>query len=160
MNLCVACGDSNPEHLDHHHLVPRSRGGGNDETNLITLCRECHGKLHGIEWRNNHRDLTREGQARSRALGIKHGKPGKLTRQQRDEVVRRLLEGESARAISRSLNVSNHVIGRCAKMAGLTTGQGARKPGSWKRTREPTPIQGRTRQEIAEEMERFRDFWQ
>jgi HNH endonuclease len=25
-------------------------GGSDDETNLAALCRECHGKLHGVKW--------------------------------------------------------------------------------------------------------------
>jgi hypothetical protein len=47
---CVACGSI--DELHDHHLVPRSVGGSDDETNLITLCNSCHGKVHGItkEW--------------------------------------------------------------------------------------------------------------
>ncbi len=43
---CVACGIR--EQLHHHHLIPKSRGGGNAETNLITLCANCHEKIHGV----------------------------------------------------------------------------------------------------------------
>jgi hypothetical protein len=71
LNFCVACGD--PGHLnrlEHHHLVPRSRGGTDDETNLVTLCRACHGKAHGAVWGNDVRLLISEGQARARAEGI------------------------------------------------------------------------------------------
>ena len=156
MNLCVACGDSNPDHLDHHHLVPRSCGGGDEETNLITLCRTCHGKLHGIEWRNDHSKLTREGQARAKARGIKLGRSSKLTDQQRHEVVRRLLEGESARAIGSSLDISYKVITRHAKSMGMTVKQGARKPGSWQLGHRN--IQHTVRYtELSPD--RFRDFW-
>ena len=28
--------------LSIHHLVPRSKGGSNDPTNLVTLCNPCH----------------------------------------------------------------------------------------------------------------------
>lgn len=45
-NYCVACGIR--ERLHQHHLVPKSRGGSNDETNLITLCVNCHEKIHGV----------------------------------------------------------------------------------------------------------------
>lgn len=65
MSLCVACGDSDPAHLDHHHLVPRVRGGCDDEKNLVTLCCECHGKLHGVEWDNEHSKLIKEGMKRA-----------------------------------------------------------------------------------------------
>ena len=43
---CALCGD--PRALTIHHVWPRSIGGGNAPTNLITLCRYCHGLAHGI----------------------------------------------------------------------------------------------------------------
>jgi hypothetical protein len=48
LNFCVTCGRT--EGLEHHHLVPRVRGGSDDETNLFTLCDSCHGKIHGEDW--------------------------------------------------------------------------------------------------------------
>lgn len=38
--LCVWCGNPGPLTLDH--LVPRSLGGGNEATNLVTACRGCN----------------------------------------------------------------------------------------------------------------------
>jgi 5-methylcytosine-specific restriction protein A len=29
-----------------HHIVPISEGGTNDESNLMSLCRSCHEKIH------------------------------------------------------------------------------------------------------------------
>lgn len=29
-----------------HHIVPLSKGGTNDESNLMSLCRSCHEKIH------------------------------------------------------------------------------------------------------------------
>lgn len=29
-----------------HHIVPFSEGGANDESNLMSLCRSCHEKIH------------------------------------------------------------------------------------------------------------------
>ncbi len=34
--------------LHQHHLVPKSRGGSNANSNLITLCASCHDKIHGV----------------------------------------------------------------------------------------------------------------
>lgn len=31
--------------------MPRVYGGSDDAANLITLCRKCHGHLHGVEWK-------------------------------------------------------------------------------------------------------------
>ena len=46
-DYCVACGIR--EQLHHHHLVPKSRGGSNANSNLITLCASCHEKIHGVD---------------------------------------------------------------------------------------------------------------
>jgi len=48
---CQECGQSySPEMavhaLDIHHLKHRSQGGGDDEANLVLLCRTCHDKRH------------------------------------------------------------------------------------------------------------------
>lgn len=29
-----------------HHIVPVSRGGTNEDSNLMSLCRSCHNKIH------------------------------------------------------------------------------------------------------------------
>jgi 5-methylcytosine-specific restriction endonuclease McrA len=42
---CQKCGSS--RNLDVHHRIRRSALGDDLETNLITLCRECHQILHG-----------------------------------------------------------------------------------------------------------------
>lgn len=44
---CVICGESyRKDELDVHHLVPRSFGGSDEPSNLITLCDGCHGAYH------------------------------------------------------------------------------------------------------------------
>jgi len=45
--LCQRCqGKSKDRRLEVHHLVFRSQGGSDDETNLLTLCKTCHDGLH------------------------------------------------------------------------------------------------------------------
>lgn len=49
---CVACGRT--EDLAIDHIVPRMRGGGDEEENLQTLCRFCNtqkGTKSDEEWR-------------------------------------------------------------------------------------------------------------
>jgi 5-methylcytosine-specific restriction endonuclease McrA len=41
---CQACG--NMQNLQVHHLKFRSKSGGDEEQNLITLCAECHERTH------------------------------------------------------------------------------------------------------------------
>jgi HNH endonuclease len=90
-SACVACGDSERAHLEHHHVTPRSHGGSDDETNIITLCWVCHGKAHGTG-RNiaavDIRRLQNEGRARARAAGVHIGRPRKLTPHQRAEAIK------------------------------------------------------------------------
>lgn len=64
---CVACGST--EHLTQHHLVPRSMGGNDEDSNLLTLCGSCHAKAHQVkaDWR--HSELTRKAMRHKQANG-------------------------------------------------------------------------------------------
>ncbi len=42
---CQRCGTR--RHLQAHHLTHPSQQGEDAETNLITLCSQCHGAAHG-----------------------------------------------------------------------------------------------------------------
>ena len=42
---CQICGKKHAR-LEVHHIVFRSQGGTDDETNLITLCEDCHAGVH------------------------------------------------------------------------------------------------------------------
>jgi len=42
---CQCCGKKNCR-LEVHHIKFRSNGGTDDENNLITLCEDCHKKIH------------------------------------------------------------------------------------------------------------------
>lgn len=44
---CQCCkGKHKDSKLEVHHIVFRSQGGSDDETNLITLCSTCHKRIH------------------------------------------------------------------------------------------------------------------
>lgn len=42
---CQCCGKKHTR-LEVHHIIFRSKGGTDDENNLITLCADCHAKIH------------------------------------------------------------------------------------------------------------------
>jgi hypothetical protein len=42
---CTQCGEKNTR-LEVHHIIPRSLGGKDTITNLMTLCKPCHDKHH------------------------------------------------------------------------------------------------------------------
>jgi 5-methylcytosine-specific restriction endonuclease McrA len=41
---CQVCGRM--QNLEVHHLEFRSQSGSDEEQNLITLCAECHARMH------------------------------------------------------------------------------------------------------------------
>lgn len=44
---CQHCkGKTKDSKLEVHHIILRSKNGSDEETNLITLCKTCHDKLH------------------------------------------------------------------------------------------------------------------
>jgi len=46
LKFCVLCGQTDPKTLEHHHIIPKIRGGIDDETHILTLCGTCHGLFH------------------------------------------------------------------------------------------------------------------
>ena len=44
-HTCQCCGKKNCR-VEVHHIIFRSRGGSDDENNMITLCKECHAGVH------------------------------------------------------------------------------------------------------------------
>jgi len=44
---CILCRGALSQAIHLHHAIPRSRGGGNWETNLVCLCPVCHEIAHG-----------------------------------------------------------------------------------------------------------------
>ena len=105
LKFCCICGTTNDLH--HHHIIPRSRGGTDDETNYLTLCGEHHGWIHSIRpnsW-NNHPQLIREGQERARKQGKHLGRPTKVDEKiiERVKFMREL--GISTTKIARDLKI-------------------------------------------------------
>jgi len=43
--VCGSCGKKT-DVLDKHHILPRSQGGTNLKENLISICKDCHYKIH------------------------------------------------------------------------------------------------------------------
>lgn len=67
LSFCVACGTE--EGIHHHHLMPKSMGGSDDEDNLIALCPLHHGVIHQTRYDSRHAELTRRGMERARDNG-------------------------------------------------------------------------------------------
>jgi hypothetical protein len=62
---CKLC-NKNSEHLELHHIIPKSRGGKDAKENLIKICSDCHGKAHDVSFVNDRGGLVKEGQNKKR----------------------------------------------------------------------------------------------
>lgn len=109
LEFCVACNQNNS--LVHHHLMPRSIGGTDDETNLITLCRDCHSRIHNRkqDWADS-TTLIKKGIESRRLAGFKIGRPAKLNEIDIDKMKSMLNNGESKTSIAKFLKVSRTTI--------------------------------------------------
>jgi hypothetical protein len=81
LDFCAVCGSI--EDLQNHHWKPRSMGGGDEETNFLTLCWkhhcEIHGNLQSYMEGISHRDLVRLGKEKSKhPVKINYGSKGNL----------------------------------------------------------------------------------
>lgn len=72
LSFCVACGSTDTASLEHHHFVPKSLGGSDDDTNIITLCSPCHGRMHSVE-RLSISHLTKAALQAAKARGVTLG---------------------------------------------------------------------------------------
>jgi len=111
LNFCVACGEDDVCKLEHHHLVPKAEGGSDEDSNRVTLCYACHGRVHCV-LRRDVRDLARKGRERARVAGVKMGRPHKLTHYQQMEALARRDAGETLESIALSYAVSHPTIMR------------------------------------------------
>ena len=108
LDFCCICGTT--DNLHNHHIVPVSKGGSEEENNMITLCTKHHAWIHGLKpttW-NNHAKLVLEGQQRARDKGKHIGRPSNIT-DEKIEDIRYMREEEyppyGIRRIARTLGI-------------------------------------------------------
>ena len=117
LNFCVVCG--NKDNLHHHHIIPKSDGGNDNDHNFLTFCWEHHDFIHDIrKTRNkeNFSQLVKQGQLRSGNFG---GRP-KVPKEKEIEVCKLWNNGRSFRQISRETGVSVGTVQRISKDYDLT----------------------------------------
>ena len=108
--FCCACGNDDLSALEHHHFIPRSEGGPDDETNILTLCFSCHGKVHGIV-RRNLSVLIKQGIARAKTKGVKFGRP-RFPDAVLQDILKRQAQGQSVRVTAKAIGVSTYTVQR------------------------------------------------
>src|ERR1017187_431420 len=115
-NRCVSCGEvCEKVEADVHHLMPRSLGGSDEPSNLVTLCDGCHGAHHpNLQASLSRRFIERWAMRLARWLDSQHELPeatpslgGALRllglekfRENQLEVVLAALKGESVLLVS------------------------------------------------------------
>jgi len=66
---CKICNTSS-KHLENHHIIPKSRGGEDSESNLIKICSKCHGLAHDVSFSNDRGGLIKDSINRNKNIEI------------------------------------------------------------------------------------------
>ncbi len=110
---CYECN----EPADHdHHVVPFSLGG----SRTIPLCEACHGKVHGIGWKD-HAELISRGIQRTRRANpdmpwgrvpIEQANPGLVAK-----IAELRAQGVGMKVIAKRVGVSSRTVWRLCQPA-------------------------------------------
>lgn len=68
----LLCGDTNSLRATNDHLIPRCRGGTNDETNQVSACRRCN-ELKGALTEAEFRSMSSVDAVKFNDAVIEHG---------------------------------------------------------------------------------------
>ena len=66
--ICNTCGKET-ERVSIHHILPRSLGGRDLDTNIIKICGTCHAKIHGTEGLLSSSSLIKIGLEKRKGAG-------------------------------------------------------------------------------------------
>ena len=120
----MICGTK--DNLQIHHIVPKNAPnnlkpirGMDDPTNLLTLCGEHHGWIHGCkpnQW-NNSKALQMEGIRRAQKAGKFTGRRPSIDT---ERIVRVLKEGNSISKTAEICGVSMSSVQRAKRKHGIT----------------------------------------
>ncbi|CAH56628.1 endonuclease [Flavobacterium phage 11b] len=61
---CKICKNTTND-LHSHHIVPKSRGGSDNDSNLIKICIKCHGLAHDVSFKNKEKGLVAQAVKKS-----------------------------------------------------------------------------------------------
>jgi hypothetical protein len=107
LDFCVICGTT--KNLQHHHIIPISEGGDDNEHNFLTVCWEHHNFIHNIRRtrdKENFVKLIKAGQING--VG---GRP-KLPEEKELEICELRKEGKSYRQIRKETGAGLSTITR------------------------------------------------
>ena len=107
LNFCVLCGTT--ENLHHHHVIPKVKGGTDDEDNLITLCEKHHEMIHNIQQCDDFFELARLGRERAKKSGVKFGRKPTFEHFY-DDITKLYLEWNGYGTIAKKLNMKRSAV--------------------------------------------------
>lgn len=73
LDECKICGFDDKDCLHRHHIIPKSQGGSDDESNIIVLCANCHAKVHRLILKGVNPQIALEKVAGKRIAVLKEG---------------------------------------------------------------------------------------
>ena len=115
LDFCVICGSKTD--LQHHHIIPKSKGGDDHQHNFLTLCTEHHSMIHQIKpgyW-NEMRRLQKEGFVKAKERGVKFGRKITYTLEQEKKVWEYHENGYGYGTIAKIMNMSRSMVQRIIK---------------------------------------------
>jgi hypothetical protein len=123
-DFCVICGEKN--NLHNHHIKPKSRGGGDEPENMLTLCVPHHEWIHQIKpntWTKGanlmaegRRKFVENGGKLGRKVGSLESESVFLEKSTTKSIIRLLEEGKSHRDIIARLKCSPKTITKVRKI--------------------------------------------
>ena len=126
LNFCVQCGAT--ENLHHHHVIPKVKGGTDDQDNFITLCEKHHEMIHNIQQCDNFFELARLGRERAMARGVKFGMKPQYEHLYPQIIKMYCEEWKGYGTIAKELGISRPGVASIIKRLGLKSKRGPKPP--------------------------------
>ena len=113
LDFCTICGAT--ENLHHHHIIPKARGGDDEETNFITVCYAHHEMIHQIRpgTFNNMKELAKLKQKEGIERAKKEGKfKGRQPTIDAEKVISLWKQGLGATKIAKQMGIDRTYVYR------------------------------------------------
>lgn len=125
---CTTCKKDVPK-LEKHHIVPLALDGLDEPCNIVEICIDCHGKIHGRDFTKSRR-LQAAGIARAKKEGkYKNNGGGRaltfeqfLSKPKNNKCLKELKKGTSIRNSAKISNISHTTAMKIKRLlkAGIT----------------------------------------
>jgi hypothetical protein len=108
METGTECFECDAPAVFNHHVIPKAIGG----KRTVSLCAECHGKIHGRTFTMHHGALIQQGMARAKARGVRFGHAHRLSPTQVSELRQQRQAGVLIKTLMSQYRVSKASVYR------------------------------------------------